>query len=253
MGLIQSKTRPATADTLLSFVLVFLRFLPSWISLKRPAGRPPEGTGAVGASPSGGGGGGGGGPPAPGISGGGGAAPVGGIGGGGGGGGAEGPAESGTGGGGGGGGDVGPLLSGMGGGGGGGAAGAPELGTGGGGGGDAIGASFAGAGLADVEFLPAADSGRGGAIVPNKMEANWAAFPPPGRSSSESSSSSLSEPQSSESARFLETGPVGAGVAWAIILWKGLVDGSDRGTGGAVTAAAAAAVATEPGDVESWD
>lgn len=252
MGLIQSKTRPATADTLLSFVLVFLRLLPSWISLKRPAGRPPEGMGAVGASPIGGGGGGGGGggpPPAPGISGGGGAAPVGGIGGGGGG--LEGAAESGIGGGGGGGGggeegDVGPLLSGMG-GGGGGAAGAPELGTGGGGGGgDAIGASFAGAGLADVEFLPAADSGRGGAIVPNKMEANWAAFPPPGRSSSESSSSSLSEPQSSESARFLETGPVGAGVAWAIILWKGLVDGSDRGTGGAVAT-------TEPGGVESWD
>ncbi|KAI6766543.1 hypothetical protein HG531_011765 [Fusarium graminearum] len=91
------KTRPATAAALLSLVVVFLRDLPSWISLKKPAGRPPP-EGRAGALPGGGGGGG-----APPIGGGGGGgAPVDGIGGGGGGGGAEGPLLPGMGGGGGG-------------------------------------------------------------------------------------------------------------------------------------------------------
>lgn len=66
-------------------------------------------------------------------------------------------------------------------------------------------------------------------MVPNRIEASWAALPPPDRSSSESSSSSsLLEPQSSESARLLLMGPVGAGAAlfsWAM-RWKGFVDGS---------------------------
>lgn len=58
------------------------------------------------------------------------------------------------------------------------------------------------------ESLPAADSGLGGAMVPNKIDASWAALPAPGRSSSESSSSDdpLPEPQSSESARLRDQG-----------------------------------------------
>lgn len=195
-----SKTRPATADVLLSLVVVFLRDLPNWISLKKPAGRPPP-EGAAGAPPAGGGGGGGGGAPPIG-GGGGGGAPADGIGGGGGGG-AEGTPLPGIGGGGG-----GEVIG----------AGASTLGIGGGGGGGggAIGdAALTATGLAVDDSLPAADRGRGGAIVPNSIEASWAALPPPGRSSSDSSSlSSLSEPQSSVSARRRETGPEGAFVSW---------------------------------------
>ena len=78
--------------------------------------------------------------------------------------------------------------------------------------------TLGGAGLAVVESLPAADRGRGGAMVPNRIDASCAAFPPPGRSSSESSeSSSLSEPQSSVSARRRETGAAGA--AGALVSW----------------------------------
>jgi hypothetical protein len=64
-------------------------------------------------------------------------------------------------------------------------------------------------------------------------------LPPPGRSSSDSSSlSSLSEPQSSVSARRRETGPEGAFVSWFwVILWKGFV---------AEGAGAAGAAAEEP-------
>jgi hypothetical protein len=160
----QSRTRPLTADVLLSSVLVFFRDFPSCISLKKPAGRPLD-IGAAGALPGGGGGGGGGAPVAGIGGGGGGAAPVGGMGGGGGG--ADGASEPGIGGAGG--GEIVALLSGIG-GGGGGAAGASEPGAGGGG--DAIGVSFAGAGLVGVESRPAADSGRGGAMVPNRMDAS---------------------------------------------------------------------------------
>lgn len=88
-------------------------------------------------------------------------------------------------------------------------------------------------------------------MVPKRMEASWAALPPPGRSSSESSSSSesLSEPQSSDTARRREagaTGADGAGCVSCFIRWKGLVEasvggagagGAAVGTGGALTGA----------------
>lgn len=169
----------------------------------------------------------------------------------------------GTGGGGGGGAEGGPPAEGMGGGGGGGGGGPLGLsldmaGMGGGGGG-AEGAppavlSKVGAGGGTVGELtgdgdegpPAADNGRGGAIVLNRMDASAAALLPPGRSSSDSSSSSSwSEPHSSSvSTRLREIGPVGAGGAgaeaegaagWAAVMrWKGLVDTS-AATGGEVT------------------
>jgi hypothetical protein len=77
-----------------------------------------------------------------------------------------------------------------------------------------------------------ADSGLGGAIVPNKIEARCLAEPPPGRSSSSSLSSSLSDPaadHSSSSGRRRDWAPVKLGVnglmvsCWAM-RWNGLVD-----------------------------
>jgi len=134
------------------------------------------------------------------------------------------PGIPGAGGAGGGGGGGGAPVEGIGGGGGGGALGADPVvgGIGGGGGGGADGAeagvgddgvSWAGVGeltVGEADLSPAAESGRGGAMVPKRMDASWAALLPPGRSSSESSSdesSSLSVPQSSSSCRFLDTGP----------------------------------------------
>ena len=113
------------------------------------------------------------------------------------------------------------------GGGGGGALGAPVGGMGGGGGGadgapepmggEATGEETVGelTGGVEVEadLLSAADRGRGGAMVPKRMEASWAALLPPPRPSSESSSLeslSWSVPQSSScSWGFLEIGPEG--------------------------------------------
>lgn len=162
-------------------------------------------------------------------------------------------------------------MPGMGGGGGGGAAGAPVGGMGGGGGGgggaplgdstSATGSGMGGAGgggavgeptegdAAGDALSPVADRGRGGAMVPKRMEARWAALLPPGlslSSSSESSSESLSEPQSSSSGRRREICPVGwgaieAALASCVIRWKGLVD-SAGGGGGAMGAAAVGAV-----------
>jgi hypothetical protein len=74
--------------------------------------------------------------------------------------------------------------------------------------------------------------------VPNNIEASWAALPPPGRSSSESSSlSSLSEPQSSVSARRRETGAEGGLASWfCVILWKGFVaEGAGAAGAGALS------------------
>lgn len=118
------------------------------------------------------------------------------------------------------------------GGGGGGADGAPE-GGGGGGGGGAAGAPLDGAGgggaggggTADSNalalscdsctgvagLLSMADIGRGGAIVPNKIEANCLADPPAGGSSSSSLEASFSEPAAdheSSSGRRRDCGPV---------------------------------------------
>lgn len=120
----------------------------------------------------------------------------------------------------------------------------------------------------DADLSPAADRGRGGAMVPKRMEASWAALLPPGRSSSESSSeesSSLSVPQSSSSCRFLDTGPDGtegapiaaptalaaepaAFVTACVIRKKGFVDsaGGAGGAGGDVTGGAAAAGVDAP-------
>lgn len=230
----QSKTRPATAAPLLSRVAVFLSALPAWISPRRPAGLAPP-AGAEGRSAAGGGGGGRGGA-IPGI-------------GGGGGGGAAGAAIEGIGGGGGGaaGAELGPApgIGGGGGGEGGAAAGAGADASGGGGAG-ATGELTAG-GEAVVGLLSSiAESGRGGPIVPKRIEANWAALVPPGLSSSESSSSSsLSEPQPSSSGRFRDMGPVGADTAVAlaswVMRWKGLVEtsGWTGGAGGAGAAGAA--------------
>lgn len=73
-------------------------------------------------------------------------------------------------------------------------------GGGGGGGGAAIGELWAGDA---ADLSPIADKGRGGPMVPNRIDARAAALPPPGLSSSSESSSSLSLslPQSSLSAR----------------------------------------------------
>lgn len=87
-------------------------------------------------------------------------------------------------------------------------------------------------------------------MVPKRMDASWAALVPPGLSSSSSSdsSSSFSEPQSSSSGRFLDTGPLGAGGAAAWVMrWKGLVDSAGGGGGGGAGGAAGAAEAEVPG------
>lgn len=166
-----------------------------------PAPPPPDGAGiggGGGASPPGGGGGGGG--PL--------GAPVKGIGGGGGG--ADGAPES---------------APGMG--GAGGASKDPGIGGGGG--------ASCGTGVEGFEsVLSMAESGRGGAMVPKRIEASCLALPAPvGALDSESDSSSLSEPaadHSSSSGRRRDCGPVKEGESglaascWAI-LWKGLVEG----------------------------
>lgn len=224
----QSKTRPATAAALLSLVVVFLSALPAWISPRNPAGLPPAGVaaGALEELAAGGGGGGGGGALG---------APVGGIGGGGGG--APGAPIDGIGGGGGGGAGGADVISGAG-DGVEGTVGAAAAGTGGGpggaGGGDATVGGDATAVGEETDLLSAADRGRGGPMVPNSMDASWAALVPPGLSSSESSSSSsLSEPQpSSVSARFRDIG-AGAAVCGAVMRWNGLVDASGAAGGGA--------------------
>ena len=143
-------------------------------------------------------------------------------------------------GGGGGGADEGPGGGGPGGGGG-----AAPPGAGGGDVGDC-----AAAGLAGFEgFSPAADSGRGGAIVPNRIDASAAALLPPGRpssSSESSSSSSLSDPHPSSLGRLRDTGPVGVGTCTGAALgscvmrWKGLVEASAAGGAGGAGAAGAA-------------
>lgn len=169
-------------------------------------------------------------------------------------------------GGGGGGGAPGAAVGGIGGGGGGAPLGAPD-GMGGGGGG-AAGAEVGGGedgvspaaavgdltGGGEEALSPAAERGRGGAMVPKRMEASWAALLPPVLSSSESSSesSSLSVPQSSSSCRFLDTGRDGrdgmaAPTALAadpaaletacVIRKKGFVDSGGAGAGGDATGA----------------
>ncbi|KUI63242.1 hypothetical protein VP1G_11493 [Cytospora mali] len=221
--------------TLLSLVCVFFNALPAWISPRNPAGRPPAAAaGADGMSPAAGGGGGGGGA-IPGIGGGGGP--------GGGGGAPAGPA--------------GLAASGIG-GGGGGPAGSGEAvvsGAGaGGGGGAAMGELWAGEA---ADLSPIADSGRGGPMVPNRMEAK-AAAPWPGLSSSSESSSSLSLslPQSSLSARFRMNG-LGGSAGVTLMRWKGLVDSA--GGGGATGASAggggggAATGDDAAGDSDDWD
>lgn len=94
----------------------------------------------------------------------------------------------------------------------GGGGGAPPVGIGGGGGGaGGLKAPSLGAGLLGFDATPAADNGRGGPIVPKRMEARWRALPAPGPSSSDESSS-LSEPttdQSSSSGRTRDVRPVG--------------------------------------------
>lgn len=112
-------------------------------------------------------------------------------------------------------------------GGGGGALGAPMPGIGGGGGGGAGGAALGAGESAVGDVTPgltgekarvssAAERGRGGAMVPNSIEASWRAFPAPGPSSS-SDESSWSEPttdHSSSSGRTREgLAPVGL-AAW---------------------------------------
>lgn len=150
-------------------------------------------------------------------------------------------------------------------GGGGGALGAPMLGIGGGGGGGAGGAELGPGESAVGEVTPgltgekarvssAAERGRGGAMVPNSIEASWRALPAPGPSSS-SDESSRSEPttdHSSSSGRTRE-GLEPVGVVWtgsgalaAGRRWNGFVSCAAGGdttggdaTGGDVTGAPA--------------
>ncbi|GAM88810.1 hypothetical protein ANO11243_068440 [Dothideomycetidae sp. 11243] len=142
----------------------------------------------------------------------------------------------------------------------GGGGGAPPLGIGGGGGAplDGIGGGGGGAdglacaGEAGVEPDPVfmLDSGRGGAIVPNKIDARCLALPPPGRPPSFSSSSddddeSSTTDQSSSSlgaARVRAGAAEGSGrlvMAPAVppMRWKGFVDApASAGRGGAAGA-----------------
>lgn len=107
------------------------------------------------------------------------------------------------------------------------------------------------------DLLSAADKGLGGAMVPNRMDARWAALLPPGLSSSESSSdsSSLSEPHPSLERRRLDTGTAGtAGAAACVMRWKGLVEMSAwGGAGGATGGEAAAGAAAADGVSEECD
>jgi hypothetical protein len=133
-----------------------------------------------------------------------------------------------------------------GGGGGGGPLGAPSPGIGGaggagGGGGLAVsnppvpeGVSGTGvAGLLPVSARSIALNGRGGAIVPNRIEASCFADPAPAGAGPSSSESSCSEPaadhsSSSSSGRRRE---VGFTASWAAMRWKGLVEGRSAGGG----------------------
>jgi hypothetical protein len=200
---VQPKTRPATAAVLLSLVTVFFRPFPAWIS---PSSAPTAG------EP----------PPLPPLAdrvGGPRGAELFGIGGGGG---AEDPGI---------------------GGGGGGAAGAPNSGIGGGGGGGAPRLDPKAAGT-DGEsctgvggLLSIADNGRGGAMVPNRIDARCLAEPPvgaPPSSSLESSFSDSATDHSSSSGRRRDCGPLyvgasGFAASCCAIRWKGLVDESSLG------------------------
>jgi hypothetical protein len=200
---VQPKTLPATAAVLLSLVTVFFRPFPAWISPSSAptAGEPPPLADRVG-GPRG--------------------AELFGIGGGGG---AEDPGIGG------------------GGGGGGGAVGAPNSGIGGGGGGGAPGLDSKAAGT-DGEsctgvggLLSIADNGRGGAMVPNRIDARCLAEPPvgaPPSSSLESSFSDSATDHSSSSGRRRDCGPLyvgasGLAASCCAIRWKGLVDESSLG------------------------
>ena len=97
--------------------------------------------------------------------------------------------------------------------------------------------------------VPAADRGRGGPIVPKRMDARWRAFPAPGPSSSEESSS-LSESttdHSSSSGRTRERGPVGWVMSDSDFVasgevggrrWKGFVEIPELADGDATTGSA---------------
>jgi hypothetical protein len=129
------------------------------------------------------------------------------------------------------------------GGGGGGAAGAPESGIGGGGGGGADGLDSNAPGIdapscTGVEgLLSIADKGRGGAMVPNRIDARCLAEPPVGGSASSSLESSFSDSatdHSSSSGRRRDCGPVYVGVrgfaaSCCAIRRNGLVDESSLG------------------------
>jgi hypothetical protein len=202
---LQPKTRPATAAVLRSFVTVFFSPFPAWIS---PSNAPTAG----------------GPPPLPlvvrvgGPRG----AELFGIGGGGG---AEDPGI---------------------GGGGGGPPGAPESGMGGGGGGGADGLGSKAPGIDEpsctgVEgLLSIADNGRGGAMVPNRIDARCFAEPPVGASSPSSLESSLSDSatdHSSSSGRLRDWGPVyvcvsGLAASCCAMRWNGFVDESSFGADG---------------------
>jgi hypothetical protein len=123
-----------------------------------------------------------------------------------------------------------PPAGGMGGGGGappegiGGGGGAPVEGIGGGGGGEP------GAGELGFEVFSIADIGRGGAMVPKRIEARCFALPPPGGwSSSSSSSLDSTTDQSSSSEGFARERPAGWGSGRVVLLlsdacmaWNGL-------------------------------
>jgi hypothetical protein len=162
----------------------------------------------------------------------------------GGGGGAKDAGIGGGGGGGGGGGALGTPESGIG-GGGGGALGAPESGIGGGGGGAReLGSKVVGADRLSSTgvdgLLSIADNGRGGAMVPKRMDARCLADPPVGPSSPSSLESSLSDSaadHSSSSGRLRDWGPVlvcvsGFAASCCAMRWNGLVDDSSFGADG---------------------
>jgi hypothetical protein len=132
--------------------------------------------------------------------------------------------------------------------GGGGGGGAPKSGIGGGGGGgggtDALDSKTPGIGgpsCTGVEgLLSIADNGRGGAMVPNRIDARCLADPPVGASSPSSLESSLSDSatdHSSSSGRLRDWGPVyvwvsGFAASCCAMRWNGLVDESSLGADG---------------------
>lgn len=131
------------------------------------------------------------------------------------------------------------------GGGGGGALGTLESGMGGGGGGaDELGSKapgIDGPSCTGVDgLLSIADNGRGGAMVPKRMDARCLADPPVGASSPSSLESSLSDSatdHSSSSGRLRDWGPVyvcvsGCAASCCAMRWNGLVDESSFGAAG---------------------